>query len=171
MSGGEFARLVKLDRLPDKLTITAEEPERAALAARFGLPAIAHLQARVTLAREGATVEARGRFEAAFTQRCAVSDEPFANRVEETIAINFVPALATVSEDEELEFDPAAPDEIAYEGNAFDLGEAVAETFGLVIDPYARGPEADAARRAAGLTDEDAPSGPFAALAALRPQS
>ena len=58
--------------------------------------------------------------------------------------------------------------EIAFEGDDIDLGEAVAETLGLAIDPYARGPDAEAARRAAGLSDEDAPTGPFAALAALK---
>ena len=55
-------------------------------------------------------------------------------------------------------------------GTAFDLGEAVAQSFGLAIDPYAAGPEADSVRREAGIVDEDAPSGPFAALAALKPK-
>jgi hypothetical protein len=58
-------------------------------------------------------------------------------------------------------------DDIPYTGPAFDLGEAVAQSLALAIDPYAAGPEADAVRKETGLTDKQA-SGPFAALAALK---
>ena len=170
MSAGEFERMVKLDRLPPELTIEADAAERAALARRFGLPAIDSLGATVALSQAGDAIDARGRMTAAFAQRCAISDEPFANTLEEPLAIRFVPALAEAGEDEELEFASEEPDEIEYQGAAFDLGEAVAQSFGLALDPYATGPGADAARRAAGLTDESAPTGPFAALAALRPK-
>ena len=107
-------------------------------------------------------------FVAAFDQRCALSDEPFANRLDEPIVFRFVPALTAHGEDEEIEFASDSPDEIEYDGAAFDLGEAVAQSFGLALDPYAEGPDAEAARREAGLLDETAPSGPFAALAVLR---
>ncbi len=49
----------------------------------------------------------------------------------------------------------------------FDLGEAVAQSLALAIDPYAVGPSAEQARKDAGLGDEAA-SGPFAALAGLK---
>jgi hypothetical protein len=53
----------------------------------------------------------------------------------------------------------------------FDLGEAVAQTLGLAIDPYAEGPNADAARKAAGIVAEGEQDGPMAALlAALKPK-
>ena len=51
---------------------------------------------------------------------------------------------------------------------AADLGEAVAQSFGLALDPYATGPDAETTRRDAGIVAESAPSGPFAALAALK---
>ena len=60
-----------------------------------------------------------------------------------------------------------ACDEIEYEGTQFDLGEQIAQTLSLAIDPYATGPNAERVRKQAGLGDE-AGSGPFAALAALR---
>lgn len=171
MSGPEFERIVKLDRLPaGPLTIQADGAECEALARRFGLPAIGSLTATVTLAQNGDAVEARGRLQARFDQRCAISDEPFANRLDEPLAIRFVRALAPGSEDEAIEFANEDADEIEYDGAAFDLGEAVAQSFGLALDPYACGPEAEAARRAGGIVDEDAPSGPFAALAALKPK-
>ena len=51
------------------------------------------------------------------------------------------------------------------------LGEAIAQTLALAIDPYREGPDADEARKKAGIvSDEDhAPSGPLAeALAGLK---
>ena len=83
------------------------------------------------------------------------------------IALRFVPLGSIAHSDDEIELDDAACDEIEYEGTAFDLGEAVAQTLALAIDPFAEGPNAEAARKAAGLSDESS-SGPFAALAALR---
>ncbi len=66
-----------------------------------------------------------------------------------------------------------APHELEYEGDSFDLGEALAQTLGLAIDPYREGPDAEAVRNEAGIeSDEEfdaAPKGPLAeALAGLR---
>ena len=172
MSAGELARIVKLDRLPtDTVTIEASESERAALAERFGLPALHTLHAELRLDQHGAVIDARGRLRASLEQRCAISDAPFANSLDEPIAVRFVPAISEHGEDEEIEFASDAPDEIEYDGAAIDLGEAVAQSFGLAIDPYAIGPEAEAVRKQAGILDEDTPSGPFAALAALKQDS
>lgn len=168
MNPGELIRIVKLDRLPPAMVVEADEPERAALARRFDLPAIHALKADISFEQDGDCTDARGRLVAAFDQRCALSDEPFANRLDEPIVFRFVPALTAHGEDEEIEFASDSPDEIEYDGAAFDLGEAVAQSFGLALDPYAEGPDAEAARREAGLLDKNAPSGPFAALAVLR---
>lgn len=171
MSAGELERIIKLDRLPTApIEIAADPAECAALARRFGLPAVHVLHATVTLAQDGDAIEARGRLAASFDQHCAISDEPFANSVDEPLAIRFVRAIAPGSEEEAIEFADQDTDEIEYDGSSFDLGEAVAQSFGLALDPYATGPTADAARRAAGLLDEETPHGPFAALAALKPR-
>ena len=72
---------------------------------------------------------------------------------------------------DEIEIELAADDldEIEYSGITFDLGEAVAQSLGLAIDPYAEGPNADATRKAAGISSDDEPSGPLAeALKALK---
>ena len=47
------------------------------------------------------------------------------------------------------------------------IGPAVADTLALVLDPYPRGPNADAALRAAGVMNEEQ-AGPFAVLAKLK---
>lgn len=171
MSAREFERIVKLDRLPTALlTLEADAAERTALARRFGLPALHHLRAAVTLTQIGDAITARGRLTARFNQRCAIANEPFTNSLDEPIAIRFVPLIAPGPEEEAIEFASRDFDEIEYDGAAFDLGEALAESFGLALDPFATGPDAEAARRAAGIIDQDAPSGPFAALAALKPK-
>ena len=86
-------------------------------------------------------------------------------RIDEPLALRFVPAAEP--EEEELELAESDLDEIPFEGHVFDLGEAVAQSLALAIDPYATGPEAERVRKEAGLSDEAA-SGPFAALAALK---
>ena len=71
--------------------------------------------------------------------------------------------------DEEVELDADELDRIAYSGDAFDLGEAIAQTLGLAVDPYAEGPNAAAIRAEVGIKGDDQPSGPLAeALARLK---
>lgn len=171
MSGSEFERIVKLDRMPGELTIEADEAERAALAHRFGLSAIHSLRATVALDHQSEGVTARGDLKAEFDQRCAIADTPFANSLDETLALRFVRSIAPGTEDEAIEFASEDADDIEFDGAAFDLGEAVAQSFGLALDPYATGPTAEGVRREAGILDEDAPKGPFAALAALKPRN
>jgi hypothetical protein len=85
--------------------------------------------------------------------------------IEEPLTLRFVPE-SPVTEGE-LELVEEELDEIPYAGAAFDLGEAVAQSLALAIDPFATGPDADRVRKEKGLLDEAA-AGPFAALAALR---
>jgi hypothetical protein len=100
-------------------------------------------------------------------QLCAISNEPFPTTIDEPLFLRFVMGITPHRPDEELEIDADACDEIEFEGTQFDLGEQIAQTLSLAIDPYATGPEAERVRTEAGLADE-ASSGPFAALAALR---
>ena len=54
MSGGEFARIAKLDRLPTgAMEIEASDAELRALARRFGLPALERLKVLIVLRPEG----------------------------------------------------------------------------------------------------------------------
>jgi uncharacterized metal-binding protein YceD (DUF177 family) len=62
-------------------------------------------------------------------------------------------------------------DVVFYAGTAIDLGEAVAETMSLSLDPWPRVADAEAVLRDAGVKGEEealAQTGPFAALAALK---
>ena len=166
MSQPELPRLVDARQITAKpITIEATPEERKALARRFGIVAVHQLQATVRLERTGEAVLARGRLSASIVQSCAVSGEDLPVRIDEPLALRFVPAAEV--EEEEIELDAEDLDEIPFEGDEFDLGEAVAQSLALAIDPYAVGPEAERVRKEAGLSDEGA-SGPFAALAALK---
>lgn len=167
MSQGELIRLVKPRALPSgDMTVEATEAERAALALRFGVTAITLLVAKVSFDTEDEAVLAQGTLSAAIEQPCAVTQEDFTYEVEEPLALRFVPAGTTpeYAPDEEVELDSADLDEIEYEDDSFDLGEAIAQTLALAIDPYREGPGADAARKKAGIvSDEEVePSGPLA---------
>ncbi|MGE3690389.1 MAG: DUF177 domain-containing protein, partial [Novosphingobium sp.] len=125
------------------------------------------LEADLELDREGSNVAAAGRLCADVVQSCAVSGEDLAVRIDEPVALRFVPAGSVQYTEEEVELDPDQCDEIEYEGSHFDLGEAVAQSLALAIDPFLTGPQAEETRRAAGLGDA-AIDGPFAALAKLK---
>lgn len=172
MSAPELSRPIKLRAIQnDPVLVEASEAERAALAARLGISGIDVLRAEVTLDPDGARISASGPLHAQIMQACAVSGEDFPVVIDEQLAMVFVPAdsAAPVTPDEEIELDSDELDEIDYEGDSFDLGEAIAQSLALAIDPYAEGPGADAARAKAGIVTDDAPRGPLAdALAALK---
>jgi uncharacterized metal-binding protein YceD (DUF177 family) len=148
---------------PIKLTATADEC--TALARRFGIVAIKRLDATVKLERNGEALVARGRLRAAIVQSCAVSGDDLPVKIDEPLAFRFMPEAKL--EGDEIELDATDLDEIPFEGHVFDLGEAVAQSLALAIDPYAVGPNAERVRQEAGLENE-ASSGPFAPLAALK---
>ena len=170
MTVPEFSRTLDTRQLPaSPVALSATPEECAALAARFGLVALPRLDARVTLAPSGAAIVASGRLCAELVQSCAVSGEDLPVTIDEPFALRFVPAAAgRPSPPEEVEIAPTDPDEIAFEGSTIELGEALAQSLALAIDPYATGPQADAVRDAHGLGDEGA-AGPLAeALRALK---
>lgn len=171
MSTPELSRLIRPRPLPGgAVRIEADEGERAALARRFGIVRIDRLVAIVALTEDDTAITATGTLDADLVQLCAISGEDFPVALHEPLLLRFVPGQDTPAEfDLEIELDGDALDEIEYHGEMFDLGEAVAQTLALAIDPYAEGPNADAARRAAGIITDDAPRGPLAeALAALK---
>jgi uncharacterized metal-binding protein YceD (DUF177 family) len=166
VSEPEFSRPVDLRQILAKpVELAATPEERAALARRFALVRIDRLEAEARLDVDGEAVTATGRLRAAIVQSCAISGEDLPVTIDEPLALRFVPAKPIA--EEEVELGEGELDEIPYEGHSFDLGEAVAQSLALAIDPYAVGPNAERVRKEAGLLDEAA-SGPFAALAALK---
>lgn len=170
MNGPEFSRPVRIDTLgetPHRLTVEADEGERAALAKRFDLVAIGRLTAEAALSRKGDAVRASGIVAGAVTQSCVASGEPVEARIETPFELLFRPQPEGPDPAEEIELGEQELDTIFYEGGAVDIGEAVAETLFLNLDPYPRAPGAEEALSAAGVKSEEE-AGPFAALAGLR---
>jgi uncharacterized metal-binding protein YceD (DUF177 family) len=133
----EFHRPLSLDRIGPHgldLTVEANPAECSALAVRMNLPAVLAVSCVFHLIREGRDIVlARGVLSAQVTQTCVVSLEEFDAPVEEVFQVRFVP-----SGEESDDIDPEADDEIPFEGNQIDVGEAAAEQLGLALDPYPR---------------------------------
>ena len=147
--------------------MVADSEERAAVVARLGLVSLDRLDAHAILRREGTAIHCSGRVKATLEQRCVGSGDPIAVRVDEAFDLRFVPELKTAGGDEEFELAADELDTLFHDGQAIDLGAAIADSLALGLDPYPRSAGADAALKEAGvLTEEDA--SPFAALAALK---
>ena len=164
----EYSHMFDLRQINDvPLVVEPDEAARRRLAARFAITAIPAMRAKVQLTRDGERVTVTGRLTADIIQACRISAEDFPVSIDELVHLRFVPPGEEVRPDEEIELTADDCDEITYEGTAFDLGEALAQTLALAIDPFAEGPNADAFRAQHGLNDS-VPTGPFAALAALK---
>ena len=157
----EFHRPLALDRIGPHgldLTVEANPAECSALAVRMNLPAVLAVSCAFHLIRQGRDVVlARGVLRARVTQTCVISLEPFDADVQEIFQIRFVPPG-----EESDDIDPEADDEIPFEGNHIDLGEAAAEQLGLALDPYPRMPGVEMPE-----VEEDPEPHPFAALRRL----
>jgi uncharacterized metal-binding protein YceD (DUF177 family) len=170
----EFSRPFRLDSVasePGAVEIEAGPAEREALARRFELVGIEALTAAGSLVRRGESIEAAGTIRARVTQSCVATAEPVDSAIEETFRIEFRPLPEAGSAEEEIELGENELDVVFSEGAEIDLGEAVAQTLLLALDPYPRSPAAEAALSEAGVKSEEearAESSPFAALAALK---
>jgi uncharacterized metal-binding protein YceD (DUF177 family) len=165
----DFAHRLTLDRIRDgdRLDLVADADERAAVAARLGLASLERLDAHAVLRRGGTTITASGRVKASLEQRCVATGDPLAVRVDEAFDLRFVPEPKTAGGDEDFELGADELDTLFHDGQAIDLGAAIADSLALALDPYPRSPKAEAALREAGVISEDE-AGPFAALAALK---
>jgi uncharacterized metal-binding protein YceD (DUF177 family) len=165
----EFSRPVEVDQVGaegEEFDIEADPNERAALARRFGLLALDSLQANLTVAPVSRRLfRVSGRLVAAVVQRCVVTLEPVAGRIEEPFSALFgeggpgLKALVSASEEEDQ------PEPL--QGGRIDVGEVVAQHMALALDPYPRCPGAVLPEEYAEGAAET-PAGPFAKLASLR---
>lgn len=166
----ELSRPVRVETLgeaPRELSVEADASERAALARRFDLVAIHVLEANIILVRKNEEARAQGRLRAKVVQSCVASGEPVEAELDEPFELVFRPQPESARPDEEIELSDSEMDVVFYDGASIDVGEAVAETLSLSLDPYPRAPLAEERLKAAGVKSEDE-AGPFGALAALR---
>jgi Large ribosomal RNA subunit accumulation protein YceD len=132
----EFSRPLQVDRVP-KLgsheRLTADSKECAALAARVGIPKIHSFGGflHVTPWRGGG-LKIAGNLEAEVDQISVVSLETFTEKVNFPVERFFLPQRESQSTNEE--------DVDVIENGSVDLGEVLAETLALELDPYPRQP-------------------------------
>lgn len=168
MTAPEYSHMIDLRQINDEpIVLEPGEAERRRLAGRFGITAINTMRADLKMTLDGNKIEAKGHLAADIIQMCAISGEDFPVRISEPIALRFVPQVQDYNPDEEIEISADDCDEIEYEGASFDLGEAIAQSLALAIDPFAEGPNANKARVEHKLGG-DVASGAFAALSAFK---
>ncbi|HEY8613718.1 MAG TPA: DUF177 domain-containing protein [Roseomonas sp.] len=140
--------------------LEATPEECAALAARLGLIALDSLSADLQLSPgPGGVVRGRGTLRAAVVQACVVTLDPVPQALEEPLDWRILPP----GEEPSDELDDG-PDEIESEPDgSVDLGEALAQSLSLALDPYPRAPGAVLPAEA-----QDEASSPFAALRKLK---
>ena len=168
MTPPEFSRRVAVDVIGaggHKTGIAADTAECAALAARFGWSRIESLTANANLLARADGVDALGTLNALIERACVATGEPVRESIEEAFAIHFVPADADAAVEGEFELDEDDLDVVEFDGAAVDIGEAVAQTLALSVDPFPRSPAAESKLRAAGvLAEGEVGSAAFAGL-------
>jgi uncharacterized metal-binding protein YceD (DUF177 family) len=169
VTANEFSHVVKLDEIgagEASIKIFADTHAKAGLAVRFDLTALDELTADIALSRDAKGVLATGRFHAALTQYCVATGDPVPTVLDEPMTIRFV-REPVVGANSEIELEADDCDTMFYDGQSVDLGEAVAQSLGLALDPYPRSPGAQERLKAAGVKAEDDVA-PFGALAGIR---
>jgi uncharacterized metal-binding protein YceD (DUF177 family) len=168
VTANEFSHVVKLSEIGShsrNLHLTADEVARSGLMKRFDLAALDSLEAQLSLELDGADVIATGRFAADLAQYCIATNDPVPALIDEPIHIRFIPEPMGGGETE-IELGADDCDTVFQDGQTIDLGEAVAQSMGLALNPYPRSPEAEKILKAAGVKSEDeiVPSGALAGL-------
>jgi uncharacterized metal-binding protein YceD (DUF177 family) len=171
----EFSFIVKLDEIGAgavQYQISANESQRTALCARFGLMNLDRLAAEFTLLRTGMTIIATGQLHADVAQACIANGAMVAATINEPFEVRFM-TESTMEAQGEVELAAEDCDNLLYDGKSIDIGEAAAQSLALALNPYPRSDEAVAILQSAGVKSEEEAilaSGPFAALSALKRQ-
>lgn len=170
-----FSRPVRVEtiRLRGSDTIvTADESERARIAALLGLASIEALEARYELSRNGEKVSLQGEIKASLHQICVVTLDPFPGVFQIPVKLDFAPEAEPVparrgdSGDEidiEVALNEDDPPEPIVDG-VIDLGPVTIEFLALALDPYPRKPGVSFDELVPAVPVES----PFAVLAKLK---
>ncbi|MCE7795143.1 DUF177 domain-containing protein [Sphingobium sufflavum] len=151
----EFSRPIRIDQIGSDArpqSIAADEGERLALSRRFRLRAIPRLEADYRLVPDNGGWLATGTLRAAAIQACAATSRDVPEEIDAAFTIRFV-READISE-EEIELSEEDCDIMPLDNDRIDMGEAVAQTLALNLDPYPRSPDADTVLRQMGVKQE-----------------
>lgn len=165
----EFSRTIALSEIgtgPSHHQLEVSEDERTALIHRFGLRSLSVLSAACTVHRDGDSIWVKGQWHGAAEQPCVVTGQPVKEVHNAPLDIRFI-ADTPHAPDTEIELDADDCDTMFHDGRMIDLGEAVAQSLALALNPFPRCSDAGDLLKAAGVKGES-DVGPFGALAGLR---
>jgi uncharacterized metal-binding protein YceD (DUF177 family) len=152
-----IAELSPAERQVEKIQI--DTVECAAIAKRLDIMSIENMTADLELFRDlTGDVNLVGRIQADIVQACVVTLEPVAQHIDVSIYQRFSARTEEEEGEDEDPVEPIADDEI-------EVGDVIVQNLSLALDPYPRAPEAEFEE---GDDEAGKPTGPFAALAALR---
>ncbi len=171
---GPLSRPLRVRDVPEAgllRAIDATPAECLAVAREFKLPAVAALHADLRVVAQAAgRFAVTGTVEAAVTQVCVVTLDPFESTLRQDVAVTFAqPVARTGASAADLDFDVLddAPDPVM--DNTIDLGHVAVEFLALACDPYPRKPGVHFDDVMIG--EEEADPSPFAALGRLKDRS
>lgn len=173
----EFSHIIHLRDLEDEpvtLTLDANDESRRALAERFGLLDITRLVASVKAEKTGKRgIRLSGSIDAEVVQSCVTSLKPVDANVKEDFSVRFVPSdeIEAGSEEEDAWIDAEGTEDVEpLVGEKVDVGEVVAQSLSLSLDPYPRaeGAELSSGERSNPTEEPEADrANPFAVLKKL----
>lgn len=162
-----------------RFKVVATDAELSALVERFKIVSIESLSADVSLfsAREREAIIVSGNVSATLKQQCIVSLVAVDEVIDEAFELMLVsPEVANQFDEDEVYLDTDAPDYDALEeGEHIALGEIVAQTLSVMMNPYPRNAEAELegiSNSAVTVNAElEKKPNPFAALSKLNDES
>ncbi|MCJ9430407.1 YceD family protein [Kordiimonas marina] len=167
----------ELDREHRHYVVEATEAERAQLVERFDIVALNSLSAEVDAWDGGdERFHLKGHLKADLVQRCITTLADVPEKIDSSFELMLVDAATADRMDaEEAYLDPAVPDYDAIEGNEIGLGEIVAQTLAISMNPYPRAEGAELEASSGGKVSVNEPElkrpNPFAVLEKLRDES
>lgn len=176
--GAPFSYRIKVGHVshnPLEVRLQADERERNALAALWGILGVEGLSAELKIRRwKKDGVKVLGTVHAEVTQACVVTLDPVAQVIDEEIEEIFVPegsALARIPANDagEIVVDPDGPDlPEPFAGDEIDIGAFVAEMAAMALDPYPRKPDVRFGGHVEDAAAEEKKPSPFAVLKKLK---
>ena len=130
-----------LEKEPVKFSLKASADDKIRLVERFGLVSLQSLTAEVMVRNKGAGngLLVSGQLKAALVQRCTITLADVPEELDVAFDLLLVdPEMANRMDEEESYLDPDAPDYDALEGDTVDVGEIVAQTLSVWMNPYPR---------------------------------
>ena len=168
----------ELEQDPLAFTIKALDSEREELVERFGLVSLDSLEAEGSVRNKGLGegVLVKGHLKAKLAQHCIVSLGEVVEELDTSFELLLVdPEMADRMDEDESYLDPDAPEYDALEGDDIAVGEIVAQTLSISMNPYPKISGADVnmpqnANISMNEPELEKPN-PFAALSKLKDKS